>query len=172
MSIKQESVLVAGFNTRPLVYSLHRAGYDVYAVDFFGDSDLYPYVKDSLILTKKLNTNYDLVKNNYNEYLPLLILELLDKYPDIKYLIIGSGLDDGIEERALILKNITRKKYKILNLNNEIEAIKKSRNTEFIYTILKKLGYDVWLNTGIVCGHFGTEVDPSHFLMFKEQFGV
>ena len=143
MSIKEESVLVAGFNTRPLVYSLYRAGYDVYAVDFFGDSDLYPYVKDSLILTKKLNTTYDLVKNNYNEYLPLLILELLDKYPDIKYLIIGSGLDDGIEERALILKNIKRKKYKILNLNSDIEAIKKSRNTEFIFTILKKLGYNV-----------------------------
>ena len=143
MDNKENSVLVAGFNTRPLVYSLHRAGYDVYAVDFFGDSDFYPYVKDSLILTKILNTNYDLVKNNYNEYLPLLILELLDKYPDINYLIIGSGLDDGIEERALILKNIKRKKYKILNLNNEIEVIKKSRNTEFIFPILKKYGYDV-----------------------------
>ncbi|MHA1349366.1 MAG: hypothetical protein ACTSPZ_00855, partial [Promethearchaeota archaeon] len=76
MSNKEESVLVAGFNTRPLVYSLHSAGYDVYAVDFFGDLDFYPFVKDSLILTKKLNTTYDLVKNNYNEYLPLLILEL------------------------------------------------------------------------------------------------
>jgi len=143
MSNKEESILVAGFNTRPLVYSLHRAGYDVYAVDFFGDSDLYPYVKDSLILTEKLNTNYDFVKNIYNEYLPLLILELLDKYPYIKYLLIGSGLDDGIEERALILKDINRKKYKILNLNNELEAIKKSRNIKFIFSILKKLGYDV-----------------------------
>ena len=143
MSIKEESVLVAGFNTRPLVYSLNRAGYDVYAVDFFGDSDFYPYVKDCLILTKKLSANYDLVKNNYSEYLPTLILELLDKYPDIQYLIIGSGLDDGIGERALILKDINRKKYKILNLNNDIEAIKKSRNTEFIFTLLKKLGYDV-----------------------------
>jgi len=143
MSIKEESVLVAGFNTRPLVYSLHRAGYEVYAVDFFGDLDLYPYIKDCLILTKKLSANYDLVKNNYSEYLPLLILELLDKYPEIKYLIIGSGLDDAIEERALILKKIKRKKYKILNLNNELKVIKKSRNTEFIFNFLKKLGYDV-----------------------------
>jgi len=143
MNNKEESVLVAGFNTRPLVYSLHSAGYDVYAVDFFGDLDFYPLVKDSLILTKKLNTTYNLVKNNYNEYLPLLILELLEKYPDIKYLIIGSGLDDGIEERALILKDINRKKYKIFSLNNELDAIKKSRNTEFIFTILKKLGYNV-----------------------------
>jgi len=143
MDNKENSVLVAGFNTRPLVYSLHSSGYDVYAVDFFGDLDLYPYVKDCLILTKKLSVNYDLAKNNYSEYLPLLILELLDTYPKIKYLIIGSGLDDAIEERTLILKDINRKKYKILNLNNEIEVIKKSRNTESIFNLLKKFGYDV-----------------------------
>jgi len=143
MSIKENTVLVAGFNTRPLVYSLHRAGYDVFAVDFFGDSDLYPHVKDCLILTNKLSVNYDLAKNNYSEYLPLLISELLDKYPKIKYLIIGSGLDDGIEERALVLNEIKRKKYKILNLNNELEAIKKSRNIEFIFNILKEMGFDV-----------------------------
>ncbi len=143
MNNKEKTVLVAGFNTRPLVYSLNRAGYDVYAVDFFGDLDLYPFVKDCLILTKKLSVNYNLAKNNYSEYLSLLILELLDKYPDIKYLIIGSGLDDGIEERALILKDINRKKYKIFNLNNELEAIKRSRNTEFIFNLLIKFGYDV-----------------------------
>ena len=143
MNNKEKTVLVAGFNTRPLVYSLNRAGYDVYAVDFFGDLDLYPFVKDCLILTKKLSLNYGLAKNNYSEYLSLLILELLDKYPDIKYLIIGSGLDDGIEERALILKDINRKKYKIFNLNNELEAIKRSRNTEFIFNLLIKFGYDV-----------------------------
>ena len=143
MSIEQESVLVAGFNTRPLVYSLNRAGYDVYAVDFFGDLDFYPYIKDCVILSKKLSVNYDLIKNNYSEYLPILILELLDKYPEIKYLIIGSGLDDAIAERALVLEEVNRKKYKILNLNNELESIKKSRDIEFIFNFLKKGGFDI-----------------------------
>ena len=32
-----------------------------------------------------------------------------------------------------------------------------------------KAGYDIYLNTGIVCGHFGTEVDASHFLVYKNQ---
>ncbi|GAG95539.1 unnamed protein product, partial [marine sediment metagenome] len=105
----------------------------MYAVDFFGDLDFYPYVKDCVILTKKLSVNYDLVKSNYSEYLPILILELLDKYPKIKYLIIGSGLDDAIEERALVLKEVNKKKYKIFNLNNELESIKKSRDTEIIF---------------------------------------
>ena len=143
MSIEQESVLVAGFNTRPLVYSLNRAGYDVYAVDFFGDLDFYPYIKDCVILSKKLSVNYDLIKNNYSKYLPILILELLDKYPEIKYLIIGSGLDDAIAERALVLEEVNRKKYKILNLNNELESIKKSRDIKFIFNFLKKGGFDI-----------------------------
>jgi len=143
MSDEQESVLVAGFNTRPLVYSLNRAGYEVYAVDFFGDLDLYPYVKDCLILTKELSMNYDLIKDNYSVYLALLILELLEQNPEIKHLIIGSGLDDAIEERVLILKEIDRMKYKILYPNNELEVIKKSRNIEIIFNILSKQGFEV-----------------------------
>ena len=143
MGSKDDSVLVAGFNTRPLVYSLHNAGYDVYAVDFFGDSDFYPYVKDCLIITKRISANYDFVKLNYSKHLPLLIIELLNKYPEIKYLIIGSGLDDAIDERAFILKKIKKKRYKILNLNNDVETIKKSRDTEFIFNNLKKGGFKV-----------------------------
>jgi predicted ATP-grasp superfamily ATP-dependent carboligase len=143
MNTEEKSVLIAGFNTRPLVYSLSRAGYSVYAVDFFGDLDLYPFVKDCLILTKKLNSSYDLVKSNYSEYLPLLIIELLEKYPEIKYLVIGSGLDDALEERTHLMKEIRRKKYKILNLNNPLEVIKRSRDIENIYKILKNGGYRV-----------------------------
>ena len=60
MNNREDSVLVAGFNTRPLAFSLSQAGYDVYAVDFFGDLDLYPWVKDSLILTKKLKSTYSM----------------------------------------------------------------------------------------------------------------
>ena len=143
MNSREESVLVAGFNTRPLAYSLTRAGYEVYAVDFFGDLDLYPYVKDCLILTKKLKSSYDLIKTDYSEYLPLLILELLEKYPDIKYLVIGSGLDDALEERTHVMNEIKRKKYSIFNLNNNLEAIKKSRNIIYIFKTLMDNGFKV-----------------------------
>ncbi|NHJ22297.1 MAG: ATP-grasp domain-containing protein [Candidatus Lokiarchaeota archaeon] len=143
MNSREESVLVAGFNTRPLAYSLTRAGYEVYAVDFFGDLDLYPYVKDCLILTKKLKSSYDLIKTDYSEYLPLLILELLEKYPDIKYLVIGSGLDDALEERTHVMNEIKRNKYSILNLNNNLEAIKKSRNIIYIFKTLMDNGFKV-----------------------------
>ncbi len=115
----------------------------MYAVDFFGDLDLYPCVKDYLILTKILSVNYEIIKNNYSEYLPNLILELLAKHPEINYLIIGSGLDDAFEERGLILNEINRKNYKILNLNNSLDVIKKSRNIYYIFNFLKNLGYKV-----------------------------
>jgi len=32
-----------------------------------------------------------------------------------------------------------------------------------------KLGYKVFLNTGIVCDHFGSEVGAAHFMMYKDQ---
>ena len=66
MEKKSKSVLLTGFNVRPLANSLFNAGYEVYAVDFFGDLDLFPFVKDSLIVIKELDSNYHLMKDNYN----------------------------------------------------------------------------------------------------------
>ena len=81
---KSEPVLVIGFNTRPLAYSLNQAGYKVYAVDFFGDLDLYPYVEDSLIVTKRLGANYTSIKNNYSDYLVKFAVEILSDKADLK----------------------------------------------------------------------------------------
>ncbi len=69
MVSNSNSILVVGFNTRPLVYSLKKAGYDVFAVDFFGDLDLFPYVKDYIIVMKELNENYNCLKEKYSKYL-------------------------------------------------------------------------------------------------------
>ena len=43
------SVLVAGFATRHIVSSAHRAGYRVYAVDHFCDTDLEWYTEDRIV---------------------------------------------------------------------------------------------------------------------------
>ena len=99
---KAKSVLIVGFNTRPIAYSLNKAGYDVYVVDFFGDIDLYPCVKDSIIVIKKLGTNYSTMKYNYAEFLARFTMDLLQEYPEIDFIIIGSGLDDAFKERKSI----------------------------------------------------------------------
>ncbi|MFX1344977.1 MAG: ATP-grasp domain-containing protein [Promethearchaeota archaeon] len=142
MKDNSKSVLVVGFNTRPLTYSLKIANYDVYAVDFFGDVDLYPNVKDSLVITKELETNYESIKDQYSKLLSDFTIKMLEKYPNINYLIIGSGLDDAYEERETILTEIKNKNYKIKSLNND-NTLKRARNIEFIYNFLKMNTYKV-----------------------------
>ena len=105
------AVLVAGFNTRPLAHSLKQAGYEVYAVDFFGDLDLFPCVKDCLIVIKELSSNYNAAKGIYGKYLVDFTIDLLNKYPNLDYLIIGSGLDDAFLERERILRLIEEKQF-------------------------------------------------------------
>ncbi|MFW9825128.1 MAG: ATP-grasp domain-containing protein [Candidatus Thorarchaeota archaeon] len=143
MADNNKSVLVVGFNTRPLAYSLKTAGYKVYAVDFFGDIDLYPSVLDSFVLINELKTNYSSIKGSYSGILAKYTIKMLKKYRDIDYLIIGSGLDDALEERKTILKEIKEGKYKIENLNNDLNSIKNSRSIEQIYKYLKFHNYIV-----------------------------
>ena len=140
---KSNSVLVVGFNTRPLAYSLKRAGYEVYAVDFFGDLDLYPNVKDNIIVIKKLGAAYHTIKEKYGVYLAKFTIDLLREYPTIENLIIGSGLDDSIMERERILNEINKNQYQINDLNNPIDTIMKARDILTIYNFLKSKGYKV-----------------------------
>ncbi len=132
-----KSVLIVGFNTRPLAFSLKNAGYEVYAVDFFGDLDFYPNVKDSFVLTKELRTDYNSIKDKYSQLLSDFTIKLLKKYPRINYLMIGSGLDDAYIEREAISNEIKDKNYKIKELNNDIETLKLARNINYVYKILK-----------------------------------
>jgi len=140
---KAKSVLVVGFNTRPLAYSLHEAGYDVYAVDFFGDLDLYPCVKDCIIVIKRLGSNYSSMKYNYAEFLSRFTIEMLQNHPDINYLIIGSGLDDAFKERKLILNETLRIDQNIISFNNNIPTLTKARNIDFLYRILESHDFKV-----------------------------
>ncbi len=139
MVSNSNSILVVGFNTRPLVYSLKKAGYDVFAVDFFGDLDLFPYVKDYIIVMKELNENYNCLKEKYSKYLAEFALKLHQKHNDANYLLIGSGLDDAYEGRQLILDEINNSDT--ISVNNDLEVIKKSRNIEKIFELLKSNDY-------------------------------
>jgi len=141
MNPNKKSVLVVGFNVRPLATSLNLAGYEVYAVDFFGDLDLFPYVKDSIIVSQELNTNYEKMKNTYSHYLLKFALKLLKKNPNIEYLIIGSGLDDAFYERDQFFKELGRQKYRIQNLNNDLETFRKARDIKKLYDLCGKNNY-------------------------------
>ncbi|MFW9987293.1 MAG: hypothetical protein ACFFC3_01420, partial [Candidatus Odinarchaeota archaeon] len=141
MADKSISCLVVGFNTRPLAYSLNKAGYDVYAVDFFGDLDLFPYVNDSIVILQVLNSNYNSLKDKYSQYLVQYAIKLYNKHQDTQFFLIGSGLDDDYEGRKLILDEIMTSNT--IYVNNNIETIKKARNIELICNFLKSYGYKI-----------------------------
>ena len=141
MNYYKDSVLVVGFNIRPLATSLNGAGYKVFAVDFFGDQDLFPCIQDSLILTKEFGSNYEVMKGVYHEFLLKLSLRLLNKHPQIEYLIIGSGLDDAFDKRVDFFQELEHKKYLIHSLNNDIKILKKARNIHNLYQLLEKKNY-------------------------------
>ena len=129
------SVLLVGFNTRPLAYSLRNAGYKVYTVDFFGDMDLYPYVDDYIIVLKELESRYSTLKDKYSKFLAHFAMELHRKHRDVRFLLIGSGLDDAYEERELILEEITS--FNTINVNNDLQTIRKSRDVKYLFNLLK-----------------------------------
>ena len=144
MNTNPNSVLVVGFNTRPLAYSLNKAGYVVYAVDFFGDLDLYTHVKDCIIITKELNGNYNSLKEKYSKYLVDFAIKLLQKHKNINFLLIGSGLDDAYYDRERLLNETN-----VLNLksvNNYLSTLKKARDIEYIFKVLKDRGFHVPLS--------------------------
>jgi len=143
MKNNRKSIIVIGFNTRPLVYSLFQAGFKMYAVDFFGDSDLYPYVEDCIIITKVVDLDYHVLNMIYQTYFVKFTFNLLNKFPNIDYLLIGSGLDDLIDKRKSILEEVAKKQYSILSLNNNPTQIKKARNIVNIYKFLEKKGYPI-----------------------------
>jgi len=139
----KKSILVVGFNTRPLAFSLDKAGYDVYAVDFFGDLDFYPHVKDCMIITKELGTSYDLIKENYAQFLVEFSLKLLDKNRDIDFLLIGSGLDNSFEQREKILNHAKKLNPQMISLNNTVPTVKDARDIDKIYEMVQKKGYRI-----------------------------
>ncbi len=143
MVINTKKVLVIGFNTRPLAYSLKQAGYEVYVVDFFGDLDLYPNVKDSLIILKELDSDYMCAKDIYSQFLSKFTIKMLEKYVDLDYLIIGSGLDDKFTERSSIMNYINKSGSSICNANNDLDSIIKSRDIINVFQIMKDQGYKI-----------------------------
>lgn len=140
---KKKKVLISGFNARPLSKSLYNSNYEVYAVDFFGDSDLFPYIKDALIITKELKTNFQKLKFIYSNVLTDLTLQMIEKYPYLDYLIIASGLDDNIIGREKIFKKIKKLNHPIRYLGNNINQIIKARDILSINLILEQMGYKV-----------------------------
>jgi len=128
-----------------------------------------------------INMNLDIVSGLYftkgRPYLPVARIKDEDKDISHRYLedfeigkvmkVAGTGFG-CILIKAEVFKSI---KYPYFKFEwKEING-KQVQLAEDLYFCdkAKAAGYDTYLNTGIVCGHIGGEINLSHFLMYKEQ---
>lgn len=115
------TLLIIGNDIVPITASAHRAGYRVYSVDFYGDSDLQRYCTLSRSIVHqcpgqscgKFNRDYDV--KLFLSYFK----ELITTYP-IDGVILGSGLEDYPE----ILEQIVEHSYIIGNTPERIYQVR------------------------------------------------
>ncbi|MEM2133672.1 MAG: ATP-grasp domain-containing protein [Candidatus Jordarchaeaceae archaeon] len=126
----QSTVLVLGFNARPIVSSAKRLGLKVLVVDYWGDVDIYKYA-DEVLVVSELDKEPDTAKNHASLFLELA--QKLAKKHQIDFILVGSGFDDQFQ--------VWEELKKIAPImGNTSENIKKSRDKISIYREAEKLG--------------------------------
>ena len=127
---KRSTVLVVGYNARPIAASAKRLGLNVLVVDYWGDADLYKCA-DEILVVRKLFKETGLGKGYAD-----LFLELAKKFADnysIDFVLVGSGFDD--EPR------IWDKLNEIAPvIGNGKKALLESRDKMKVFSEAKKLG--------------------------------
>lgn len=126
-----ESLLVVGFNARPIAAQAKKCGFRVFAVDYWGDVDIYMWVDDVVVIREHAEPHAD-----FAEAAVQLSQRIAQKY-GIDGVLIGSGLDDRwdclekIQDIAPIIGNTPSK-------------VRRARNKVELYKALKrKMGINV-----------------------------
>jgi predicted ATP-grasp superfamily ATP-dependent carboligase len=128
-----KTLLIIGNDIVPIAVSAYQAGYEVYSVDFFGDSDLQQVcVKSKSIIQQRPGQCCGEFIQDFDVNLLLSYFEeFISKYP-IDGVILGSGLEDFPE----ILEPIAEQN---LLIGNTPEHISRVRKTPDFFRTLKRL---------------------------------
>ncbi len=126
----QSTVLVLGFNARPIVSSAKRLGLKVLVVDYWGDVDIYKYA-DEVLVVNEWGKGLDTTKSHTSLFLKLA-QNLAEKH-EIDFILVGSGFDDQFQFWEELNKVAPV-------IGNTSENIKKSRDKIRIYREAEKLG--------------------------------
>lgn len=167
------SVLAVGaVDVAPLAASARRAGYDVYAVDYYGDRDLEHSCVASLSLTKQRRGKP--CGRVFNDFVPRALLQLaqnLQKKHKIEVSLLSSGLDDspdalsGLDNLVPILGNPTKLFLKVRDKPNFFMELKRlgvphpktviAHNLGEAKSISKDLGFPLLLKPAVGFGGVG-----------------
>ncbi|MEM3587258.1 MAG: ATP-grasp domain-containing protein [Candidatus Jordarchaeaceae archaeon] len=128
MAEKSATVLVLGFNARPIAASAKRLGLKVLVVDYWGDVDIYRCADEVLVVS-------ELLKREGLRGYTSLFLELTQQLTDknqIDFILVGSGFDDQPQ--------FWEKLNKIAPvIGNDPKTLRKSRDKMKIFSEAKKL---------------------------------
>lgn len=127
---KQSTILVVGFNARPIAVSAKRLGLNVFVVDYWGDADIYKYVDEVLIVSELLKeTN---IEKKYTDLFLELAQKLIEKH-QIDFILVGSGFDDQSQMWEKLNKMAPI-------IGNNPKTLKKSRDKINVFREAKRLG--------------------------------
>ena len=129
-----ESMIVVGFNVRPLARSAKKGGYRVLAVDFWGDLDLPEWADEHYAVLNQLpKQRPDRPHLPTAESLIVGVQHLLEKHGPVEYIITSGGFDDHPEA----WKRLSRLGPLV---GNTIVGMKRARNRELTHKIATQSG--------------------------------
>lgn len=129
-------------------------------------------------IDKLINMNVDIASGLYfakgKPYLPVARLREGDRHfflEDFEFnnIIKVAGVGMGCcLIKTEVFKNLEFPYFKLEWRESEGKKYQIAEDLYFCENAIEK-GYEINLNTGVICEHFGTEVNPSHFMIYKDQ---
>lgn len=128
-----ENILIVGLDSVTLARSAKRAGYNVYAVDYFGDQDLREICDSCVsITTQQAGKSCGHLEINFSPKAFLDPVRRISEKHNIDGILLASGLEDS-QETLLELNNVAP------IIGNELQAIRKVRNKINFFNQIQKL---------------------------------
>jgi predicted ATP-grasp superfamily ATP-dependent carboligase len=129
-----ENVLIIGIDAAALAASAKRAGYTVFAVDYFGDVDLKGACKDSLsIVTQEAGESCGYLQESFSANDLLILTKKLLAEHRIDAVLLASGLEDSPQVVEELNKHASI-------VGNSPKAINRVRDKTRFFDDLKSLG--------------------------------
>ncbi len=131
-----DTVLVVGFNVRPLARSAKKAGYRVLAIDYWGDMDLLQWADAHLaILEQQPDQRPDRPHHPTAESLIVGVQQMLETQDPVDYILVSGGFDDHPDAWNQ-LHSLGRL------VGNSSETLQHSRDRELTNRLAKRFGAD------------------------------
>lgn len=128
------NVLAVGIDVVSLAISANRAGYQVYAVDYFGDQDLKKLCYESRsIINQRVTESCGRLGRDFNHKTLLRLVREISKEHKIDAALLASGLDDFLDVLLELDESIPI-------LGNRPDIIKNVRNKTTFFQELSHLG--------------------------------